>query len=47
MAAAMAEIQQPLEIIIEGDEPLKSPAKHLIGGDSPRIRIMELDAYRR
>lgn len=47
MAAAMAEIQQPLEIIIDGVEPLKSPVEHQIGGDSPWIRIMELDPYRR
>lgn len=46
MVAAMAEIQQPLEIIINSDEQLKSPGKHLIGGDSPWIRIMELDPYR-
>lgn len=46
MAAAMAEIRKPLEIIIDGDKPLKSPAKHQIGGDSPWIRIMELDPYR-
>lgn len=47
MVAAMAAIQQPLEIIISSDEQLKSPAEHLIGGDSPWIRIMELDPYRR